>query len=189
MTKPLFISGPSGVGKSHLTRHLIRDFNGQKVVTLTTRPPRKGDIHEVTYEFVSTEEFEFLEKTHQLAVADRLFNHRYGLRKGSIETALQNGNVPICEVYSAHIQLFVDIFPDAIFIFLMPKSLDFLEQRLRNRGDQEEDLLRRLTSAKTELDVFAQSTHKYFTRIYNVSEISLVDIANDIAQTFFKASE
>jgi guanylate kinase len=135
--KPLFISGPSGVGKSYLTRYLCEHHNCEKILTLTTRAPRNGEVHGVNYDFISEIDFSHLKNAGLLAVADHLFSASYGLRKGVVEKIYEVGNVPICEVYAPTVHLFTDAFPDYCAIYLLPESIELLRARMRHRGDDE----------------------------------------------------
>lgn len=184
--KPLFIGGPSGVGKSYFTKYLVENFDFKKVITLTTRSPRRKEVYGESYEFVTTDEFKFLDKTHQLDVSDNILGNYYGLRKNSIEQIIQIGKIPICEIYSPHVQLFTEIFPDSICIFLMPESIELIETRMRERNDDKEDIIKRIISAKEEISLFIESTHKYFSHIHTVSETNFFEVINNIIKIFYE---
>lgn len=186
MKEPIFIGGPSGVGKSYLTQHLISSYYCRKVVTLTTRPPRNEDIHGIHYEFISNKEFLDLEASNQLVLTDQIFGYRYGLRQGVVEEIVQSGYTPICEVYSPHIRLFTDLFPRSAAVFLKPDSISLLKHRMQQRGDTAASISPRLIQAQEELCDFDRVTHRYFTRSYTVTENNFQDIVNDIVKLFIQ---
>ena len=184
MTRPLFICGPSGVGKSYLTRQLCSKHNAVKIITTTTRMMREGEKQGIDYHFISREEYEWLEIHNQFTVTTTVFNHRYGLRRGVVEEIISRNQMPIGEIYSLNIELFRNSFPESYAIFLFPKSLEGLRERMKKRGDEEQTIVTRLLSVQNELGVFYERTHKFFDKTY-IMDDDLSSIIVDIASSFF----
>lgn len=185
MKNPIFISGPSGVGKSYLTRYLVKYFLCEKVITTTTRQQRQDEVQEVHYHFVSNNEFDQLEKTGQLCISDRLLNASYGLRQSLIERIITNGKTPICEAYGPHITLFTQAFPNAHTIYLIPENLELLERRMRQRRDSESKITVRIESAKEELKDYYANSRVYFEREYLVKGDDITSIVHDLTSNLW----
>lgn len=184
LRKPLFISGPSGVGKSYLTLHLVSHFNCKKIVTITTRNPRPGELQGVNYDFVSQQEYDLLEATDQLSLKDRLLGACYGIRRSTVETIVSEGRTPICEAYSPTIWKFKNAFPEGRAIFLMPYSIDLLVERMKSRGDASPKIIERRDAALVEIDAYQTKVKAFYDELYTVTWDNFEDIVNKIASAF-----
>ncbi len=150
---PFVVSGPSGVGKSSILRRALElDPELRFSVSHTTRPPRPDEVDTQHYYFVS--EFEFRD----LITEDCFLEHAeyqgnlYGTSRDAVSETLNQGLDLILEVEVQGAAQLRERLPDAVFIFILPPSLDLLEQRLRGRGSApEEQVLKRLARAKDEL--------------------------------------
>ena len=160
MSGQLFIiSGSSGVGKGTVIKDfLAKAENIFLSVSSTTRSPRPNEIAEVTYHYISKEEF-------NKAIADDEFlewaefggNH-YGTRKNTVIETLNSGKNVLLEIEVQGAMQVKAKMPQAITIFIVPPSLDEIEKRLRGRGTEtEEAIQKRLKSIKFEL----QESKKY----------------------------
>lgn len=152
--KILVISGPSGVGKTFSVRYLENNFPFKRVIPTTTRRKRKVELEGEDYFFVTEEEFLLKLNNNELLFWSQIFGYWYGYELCSLEKIRASNLIPIFEVYTPLITSFTELFPRAFKIFLVPKSLDFLEQRMRLRGDSEDQICRRLKSAEVELNYF-----------------------------------
>ena len=163
------LSGPSGVGKSTLIEQLKRDdFPITHCVTATTRPRRQGEVHGVHYYFLEDAEYDsLLEKGQFLehAVVHNLY--RYGIPLHSIRDALRRGRDVILapDVQGASTVRWK--LPNAISIFLRPRSLDELMPRLEARGTETMDE-RQIRLATAEREMQRMSEYDYV--IVNQSE-------------------
>lgn len=147
------ISAPSGAGKTSLVRQLIADTE-QLVVSIshTTRPIRPGETHGVDYFFVSQAEFQALIDNGELLEHAKVFDNFYGTAKATVEQQLSQGLDVILEIDWQGAQQIRRIRPDCLSIFILPPSTDILEQRLKNRGqDDEQVIARRMRDAVTEM--------------------------------------
>ena len=154
-SKPLLVvlSGPSGVGKDAiLTRmsKLGRPFH--YVVTATTRPKRSGEKNGVDYHFLSQKEFQQMRDKNQFLEWANVYGNYYGVPKNEISSALSKGIDTIVKVDVQGAATIKEILPQAVFIFLMPTSIEELKKRLRKRhSESSTDLALRLGRAKGEI--------------------------------------
>jgi guanylate kinase len=154
-SRPLLVvlSGPSGVGKDAVLarmRKSERPFH--YVVTATTRPKRAGEKDGVNYHFFSREEFQQVVDKHQFLEWANVYGNYYGVPKDEVTSALSKGVDAIVKVDVQGAATIKKILPQAVFIFLMPPSVEELEKRLRKRRSEcSADLALRLERAKQEI--------------------------------------
>ena len=154
MTGSLYIvSAPSGAGKSSLVQALLEgDPHLRLSVSYTTRAPRPGEEDGVHYHFVTREAFlEMLGQGAFLESAEVYGNH-YGTSQPWIEAQIGRGNDVLLEIDWQGAAQVRRIFPAAIGIYILPPSLEELERRLRDRGqDSAEVIARRLAAARDDM--------------------------------------
>ena len=153
--QPLLVvlSGPSGVGKDAVLnrmRELERPYH--YVVTATTRPRRPGERDGIDYHFLSQQEFQRMIKEGQFLEWAEVYGHLYGVPKREISLAISKGTDAIVKVDVQGAATIKKILPQAVFIFLMPPSMEELERRLKNRhSESPADLELRLKKAREEM--------------------------------------
>lgn len=154
MTGNLYIvSAPSGAGKSSLVRALLEgDPQLRLSVSYTTRAPRPGEEDGVHYHFVTREVFlEMLGQGVFLESAEVYGNH-YGTSQPWIEAQLAQGHDVLLEIDWQGAAQVRRILPAAVGIYILPPSLEELERRLRDRGqDSAEVIARRMASAREDM--------------------------------------
>jgi guanylate kinase len=153
--KPLLIvlSGPSGVGKDAALNYLKKSgSNFSFITTMTTRTRRPNEIDNRDYHFVSKEEFLKLQANNELLESANVYGNWYGVSKQTIREALKQDKDVLWKVDvqgAANIKKFA---PQAVFIFLMPPSMEELANRLRQRyTESPETLSLRLKTADSEI--------------------------------------
>jgi guanylate kinase len=133
------VSGPSGVGKSTIVAELARRHpQVVPIVTATTRPRRPGEIDGVHYHFMTTDEFERLQANHGLLEAAEVHGHWYGTPLDQIRGILRAGRDAILTIDPQGAREVRRRVPDALLIFVMPPSIDVLNDRLSKRGSEDE---------------------------------------------------
>lgn len=154
----LVISGPSGVGKTTITREVERQLGGVFSVSLTSRAPAPTDRQGVDYHFVSSEAFERQRDNHELLEWAQVFGNYYGTPRKPVEQALAAGRLMILEIdVQGAIQIKKNM-PQAFAIFILPPSESVLLQRLRNRQREDESVIqKRFAKATAEIDQARQS--------------------------------
>lgn len=154
------ISGPSGVGKGTVRRALFQMKNHDLVysVSMTTRPPRPGEVDGVDYYFVSKETFlKRIEENKFLEWAEFVGNY-YGTPLDKVEEQLDAGKEVVLEIEVAGALQVRKQMKDAVFIFLVPPGREALYNRLKNRGtDSIEVINKRMQKAESEFVL----AHKY----------------------------
>lgn len=176
-------SAPSGAGKNTVINKVREAVpNLEFAISATTRQPRDGEVHGCHYYFLSNEDFiermlnsEFLE-TEQ--VYDGVF---YGTLSSEIDRILLNGNLVVMDVDTVGAVNIKRIFVEqALSIFIVPPSIEVLEERLRARGTEtEEKIVERLQKAKAEM----KKVHQFDARVVNDDlELCVQEIVNLISK-------
>jgi guanylate kinase len=156
----LIISGPAGSGKTTLCERLLQDFPRriQRVVTTTSRPPRPGERDGVDYHFLSPETFE--ERIREGAFIEWACVHGryYGSRGEDIRRQVQSGHDLLLNIDIQGARSFrdnpalKDWLPRGVqSVFIKPRSMDQLRERLARRGEDPDEIDRRLQSAAIEI--------------------------------------
>jgi guanylate kinase len=148
------ISGPSGVGKDAVLKALQqRGLPLHFVVTMTSRPPRNGEVDGVDYFFVTREKFEELIRRNEFIEYAVVYDDYKGIPKHQIRQALESNRDVILRVDVQGAQTLRRLCPDALLIFLIPTDEREWFDRLRNRKTETpESLALRLKTAKQELE-------------------------------------
>ena len=161
---PIVISGPSGVGKTTITRRLLAgDPLLSYSVSVTTRPPRPGETDGEHYEFVPEEEFAELVAMEELAEWACVHGYSYGTRKSVIRETTAKGLDVIMDLDVQGGMQMRDAFPESLLIFIHPPSHDELEDRLRRseRGAELRWAEARINEVKgTEKKLFSENNGK-----------------------------
>lgn len=148
----IVISGPAGSGKGTIVKLLLQDESYKVSISTTSRQPRADDVPGVTYNFVSREDFIGMITRGELAEFADYVGNLYGTPVKSIEELLKSGKNVILEIETQGALQIKSRFPEALLIWLSPPDYQTLEARLRGRGtNTDEDIKRRLTIAKREL--------------------------------------
>ena len=154
MTGCLFIvSAPSGAGKTSLVSALLAaDSRVKKSVSYTTRPPRPGEQDGRHYHFVTPEEFERMRASGELLESALVHGHQYGTSKNTVEAECAAGADVLLEIDWQGAAQIRKLKREAIAIFVLPPSLEVLEERLRGRAqDAPEVIAGRLAAARGEI--------------------------------------
>lgn len=146
------ISGPSGVGKDALMSALLAGDEFARPVTMTTRPPRPGEVDGVHYLFASSEAFEAAIRSGELVEHAEVHGRFYGTPRAQLRAALGSGRDVLLQVDVQGALAIREAIAGARLLFIAPESLDQIEQRLRERGTDPAELTRRLASARAELE-------------------------------------
>jgi guanylate kinase len=160
MTAPpkghLFIvSSPSGGGKTTLIRRLLANPSDQPLrfsVSHTTRPRRNGETEGKEYHFISAAEFEQMARHGDFLEHNEVHGNFYGTAKSEVLPRLAAGEDVVLDIDVQGARDIRAAYPDAISIFIVPSSAKELEERLRKRGLDGEDAIRkRLINAAKEI--------------------------------------
>ena len=152
--KLFVISSPSGGGKTSLLRAFFEDQRAKKIsmsISHTTRDKRDGDLEGKDYFFISEKDFLKKKKNGDFVETANVFGNLYGTDKNFIYTELQSSDV-VLELDWQGAKSIKKIYSDAVLISLIPPSYDDLENRLRGRATDSEDIIsKRLSQSKKEV--------------------------------------
>lgn len=160
MTKgSLFIvAAPSGAGKTSLVNALVEQQSDIRLsVSHTTRPAREGEVDGQDYFFVSQDCFAQMRDAGAFLESATVFDNSYGTSSEAVLAQLQNGFDVILEIDWQGAEQVRRNFPESTSIFILPPSKATLEQRLRGRGqDNEEVIARRMSDAENEMSHYVE---------------------------------
>ena len=147
------LSGPSGVGKDSVTNELKRQsFPLGFCVTATTRPPRQGELSGVNYFFLDEPTFLRMRDNDELLEWALVHDRHYGIPRWQVRERLRAGNDILITVDVQGGETLRRKLPGAVFIFLAPPTMEDLLLRLKNRGTESpEELRKRLQNAEREM--------------------------------------
>jgi guanylate kinase len=147
------VVAPSGAGKSSLVNALLaREKDIYLSISTTTRPPRPGEEHGREYYFTSAEDFLARREKEEFLESAEVHGNYYGTSRVNIEKQMAAGGDVLLEIDWQGARQVKKQFPDAVGIFILPPSIEALEQRLKKRGqDAEHVIARRLLAAGGEI--------------------------------------
>jgi guanylate kinase len=178
--KPLvyIISAPSGSGKSTLVSKLMKlvpdlDFS----VSYTTRPLRGSEQNGKQYYFVSRDEFEQMNAGEEFLEHANVFGNYYGTARRFLDEAAQKGHDLLLDIDVQGAEQIKRKLPDAVSIFVLPPDRKTLERRLRERGEDSEQVIqRRLVTASREIENYDKYNYILVNDRLDESIKSLQDI-------------
>lgn len=150
----LVISSPSGAGKTTLARRLMSDYPDVKLsVSATTREPRPNEVDGVDYTFLTEARFREMIAQREFLEWARVFDRFYGTPRADVEARLEVGEDVIFDVDWQGADALHDQMPnDTVSVFVLPPSVEALEERLAARPGSTADLVeRRMRDAKAEM--------------------------------------
>jgi guanylate kinase len=150
----LAVSAPSGTGKTLLCDRLRDEFSFvTRSISLTTRPKRDGEVSGRDYEFVSREDFLARQSRGEMLETAEVFGNLYGTPRKPVEDSLKNGKIIVMDIDTegaTNVKRLLS--EDCVTVFILPPSLEELERRLKQRGkDSPEVLKKRLSEAGREI--------------------------------------
>jgi guanylate kinase len=153
MSTVFIISAPSGSGKSTLVARLLTEVRDLMFsISYTTRKPRGSEKDGQSYRFVSRDEFETMVARGEFLEWAQVFGNYYGTHRGILEEARTRGKDLVLDIDVQGARQLIVTVPEAVTVFILAPSKQILEQRLRARGeDRDEVIERRLKEAAEEI--------------------------------------
>lgn len=149
---PIIVSSPSGAGKTTLVDAVLKQNKTvARVITATTRAPRKGEKDGKDYHFWTIKQFEQAIKKNQMLEWAQVHTHYYGIPKKSVDTLLKKNICPILVIDVQGARTVKKEYPQAATVFIIPPSLKELKKRILGRNDNTQDIEIRLETAKKEM--------------------------------------
>ena len=153
--RPVVFCGPSGSGKSTLLKKLMGEFPTAFAfsVSHTTRKPRPGEMHGREYYFIEREEMLKAIQNNEFIESAEFSGNLYGTSKKAVQDILNTGRICVLDIDVQGVKSLKKTDLNPLYIFLKPPSMDILEKRLRERGTEtEESLKKRLDAANAEIE-------------------------------------
>jgi guanylate kinase len=148
----LVLSGPAGVGKGTIVKKILENGDYVYSVSATTREPRPGEKDGVNYYFVTKNEFLMKIEAGEMLEYAEYVGHYYGTPRSFVSSKLGEGKNVVLEIDTAGAMQVKAKMPEAVLVFICPPSLEDLENRLRGRGTEGNDVIReRMKKAEKEL--------------------------------------
>jgi guanylate kinase len=151
------VSAPSGAGKTSLCLAITETLEKlTHSVSTTTRKPRSGEIDGRDYYFVTEKRFREMIEAGDFAEWAEVHSHLYGTSRRVLDVMVSKGRDVILDIDTQGAKQIKAKYAEAVFIFIMPPSLDILEERLRNRkSDNEDEIKRRMQRSREEIKEYA----------------------------------
>ena len=184
MSSLLLISGPAGVGKTTICDRLIREFSPSltRIITVTSRQPRNGEVHGKDYYFISKNEFVDKISSGQFIEHEKVHGNYYGILKSSLECTVpeKSSTTFLLNIDVKGANTIRRVLNDGIYdnvqslsIFIRPKDLDVLKCRMIQRGD----------SSNAEIKIRIQTA---IEELKSASFFDYVLISNDREHDYYK---
>ena len=180
------ITAASGAGKTSLVSQLLASDSQLKLsISHTTRQPRLGELDGVHYHFVSEAQFLEILKAGGFLESAAVHGAKYGTAQSGVNSALHAGDDVILEIDWQGAAQVRKLYPQSIGIFILPPSIETLEQRLNNRGqDSTEVINKRVATAHDEMRHVVEFD---YVTINDTFEVALQDLMAIIRATRLKA--
>ena len=163
----LVLSSPSGAGKTTLSRKLL-EADGEIVmsVSVTTRPPRAGEVDGRDYHFIDAARFETMEKRGELLEWAHVFGHSYGTPRQPVDEAISQGRDVLFDIDWQGTQKLRELArSDLVSVFVLPPSMEELERRLHTRAqDSDAVIAGRMAKAVDEMSHWAEYDYVVINR-------------------------
>ena len=177
----IILSGPSGVGKGTVRKYIMKENDLRIVysISMTTRKPRRKEIDGVDYYFVSNEEFNRHIKNDDFLEWAEFVDHRYGTPKSYVEELRNKGKNVFLEIEVNGANQVLSRVKDegVVSIFLMPPSHKALEERIRRRKTESEELIqKRLNKGLNEIKEASRYQHVVVNDKINRAAKEIIDI-------------
>lgn len=167
----LVLSSPSGAGKTTISRLLLEsDTKLSLSISSTTRPKRPQEQHEIDYYFTDEVHFEKMIKEGEFLEYAKVFNNYYGTPKFLVERELEKGRDVLFDIdWQGTQQLAAKAREDLVSIYILPPSMEELERRLRNRG-QDSDAVIKNRMEKSSVEISHWDAYDYVIINYSIEE-------------------
>ena len=179
----LVVSGPSGVGKSSVVKHLLKDSSYVLSVSATTRPKRPDEENGREYRFLDRNEFERLIGKGHFIEHVELFGNYYGTPRDPLQEAVCAGKIYVLDIDVQGAIRLRDAKQDGLYVLLKPPKMVELERRLRGRATEDDEQLReRIGHAKCELD----QTEYYDAEVVNDTLNAAVEKIKNLVERYLQ---
>ena len=175
----LVLSSPSGAGKSSICRALLDlDKNLYLSISTTTRKKRPNEVSGIDYNFVTLDEFEYKLSQNNFIEHAKVFNNFYGTDKSFVENKINKGKDLLFDIdWQGAQQLREKMREDIVSVFILPPSKKELERRLKERGQDTDDVVKeRMNEATGEITHWAEYDYVIINEDLNLSVKTVLGI-------------
>jgi len=186
--KPIVLSGPSGCGKSTIIKKLMENYPGKFgfSVSHTTRKPRPGETDGKDYHFAEKESILKQIKNGEFLESAEFSGNVYGTSKKAVQDVLDSGKICIMDIDSQGVKSVKKMDFDCVLVFIKPPSIEELERRLRGRGTETEEAIRkRLDTSKVEFE-YAETGPYHHTVVNDELEKAYTNLRDIISKDISK---
>ena len=172
------VVAPSGAGKTSLVSALLQAEPAVELsISYTTRAARTGEVDGQHYHFVDHATFQSMIAAGDFLEYAEVYGNFYGTSVRWLQSRLEEGRDILLEIDWQGAEQVRKVFPEALGIFILPPSIEELERRLRGRGtDTEEVILRRLASARSEINKVAEYDYIVVNDDFERARLDLISI-------------
>lgn len=172
------VVAPSGAGKSSLVHALLnQDADISLSISCTTREARAGEVHNQHYRFISKDDFLALRERDELLEWAEVHGNFYGTPRDHVEQCMASGRDVLLEIDWQGARQIKRYYPDAVGIFILPPSLEALESRLLNRGqDSAQVIAKRLLAAGGEMAHVSECQYVIINQEFSIALAQLAQI-------------
>ena len=181
MANLFIIAAPSGCGKTSLVKALMeRSKNLSVSVSYTTRKARKGEVNGENYHFVSKDTFAEMITNNDFVEYAEVFGNMYGTARSSINEKLSANIDIILEIDWQGARQVRKNMPDTVSIFILPPSKDALLERLKNRGQDDDEIIsKRMENAEREMSHYEEFDYIIINEQFDSALSDLMNIIDD----------
>jgi guanylate kinase len=162
-TRPVILAGPSGAGKTTIRKHLLAGDDGWRFlfsISMTTRCPRPNERDGVDYRFVERDKFESLVKAGAMVEYALVHGQWYGTPSANLNLAIRRGLHLLLDIDIQGVRQIRARLPEVVSIFVVPPTGARIIEQLKGRGSESQDELeRRIATARTELTAVDEFDH------------------------------
>ncbi|WP_256645624.1 guanylate kinase [Thermomonas paludicola] len=172
------VAAPSGAGKSSIVNAVLaHDPNIRLSISFTSRAPRPGERHAEHYNFVSVDEFQRMIDAGDFFECARVHGDWKGTARQSVDPQLAAGHDVLLEIdWQGARQVRAKV-PDSVSVFILPPSRSALEERMRKRGqDTEEVIQRRLAAAREEMSHYSEFDYVIVNEVFDTAVAEMCSI-------------
>ncbi|TBV75718.1 guanylate kinase [Pseudoxanthomonas winnipegensis] len=165
------VAAPSGAGKSSIVNAtLARDPRISLSISFTSRAPRPGERHAQHYHFVSEAQFQAMIDAGEFFEYARVHGDWKGSARQSVEPQLAAGQDVLLEIDWQGARQVREKVPEAVSVFILPPSRDALEERMRKRGQDSEDVIaKRLAAAREEMSHYGEFDYVIVNEVFDTA--------------------